>query len=115
MTTQVQFRRGTTAQHATFTGAIGEVTVDTTLDTIRVHDGATAGGVRIAKYSEIPTSYDFTIQADDSAGLTITADGTDTLRFAGGNSITSSTDSAGTVIFDLDKSIDVNEISSGDS
>jgi hypothetical protein len=41
---QVQWRRGTTAQHAGFTGAIGEVTVDTTLKTLRVHDGSTAGG-----------------------------------------------------------------------
>jgi len=42
--TQVQFRRGTTAEHATFTGAVGEVTVDTTKDVLVVHDGSTAGG-----------------------------------------------------------------------
>ena len=29
MATQVQFRRGTTGQHSAFTGAVGEVTVDT--------------------------------------------------------------------------------------
>ena len=39
MTTQVQFRRGTTAQHATFIGAEGEITVDTTKATAVVHDG----------------------------------------------------------------------------
>jgi len=44
MATQVQFRRGTTAETSTFTGALGEVTVDTTIDTCVVHDGATAGG-----------------------------------------------------------------------
>ena len=59
MPTQVQWRRGTTTQHNSFTGAAGEVTVDTTLDTIRVHDGSTAGGIRIAKFSEI-TSGDIT-------------------------------------------------------
>ena len=32
---------------------MGELSVDTTLDTIRVHDGSTAGGIRLAKYSEI--------------------------------------------------------------
>ncbi len=53
MPTQVQWRRGTTTQHNSFTGAAGEVTVDTTLDTLRVHDGSTAGGIRIAKYSEL--------------------------------------------------------------
>lgn len=53
MPTQVQFRRGTTTQNNSFTGAVGEISVDTTLDTIRVHDGSTAGGTRLAKYSEI--------------------------------------------------------------
>ena len=55
MPTQVQFRRGTTTQNNSFTGAVGELSVDTTLDTIRVHDGSTAGGHRLAKYSEITT------------------------------------------------------------
>ena len=44
MSTQVQVRRGTTAEHSTFTGAVGELTVDTTIDTVVVHDGSTAGG-----------------------------------------------------------------------
>ena len=44
MADQLQFRRGSTAQTATFTGAIGEVTVDTSKNTVVVHDGATAGG-----------------------------------------------------------------------
>ena len=41
---EVKLRRGTTAQHSTFTGAEGEVTVDTDKDTVVVHDGSTAGG-----------------------------------------------------------------------
>jgi hypothetical protein len=44
MTTAIKRRRGTTTQHSTFTGLEGEVTVDTTKDTVVVHDGATAGG-----------------------------------------------------------------------
>ena len=48
MAKQVQFRRGTTAQHSTFTGLAGELTVDTTLNSIVVHDGSTAGGHTIA-------------------------------------------------------------------
>lgn len=48
----VQLRRGTDTEHSSFTGAEGEVTVDTTNDTLRVHDGLTAGGVRLAKLSE---------------------------------------------------------------
>jgi len=44
MPTVLQHRRGTTSQNNSFTGAIGEITYDTTLDTLRVHDGSTAGG-----------------------------------------------------------------------
>lgn len=45
MSTQIRLRRGTAAQHATFTGAAGEVTINTTDNTLRVHDGVTPGGV----------------------------------------------------------------------
>ena len=44
MAKRVQLRRGTTAEHNTFTGAVGELTYDTTNKTLRVHDGATVGG-----------------------------------------------------------------------
>ena len=47
MPTVVQFRRGTTAQNDAFTGAVGEISVDTDKDTLRVHDGATAGGFEL--------------------------------------------------------------------
>ena len=45
MTKQVQLRRGTAAEHAVFTGAVGELTIDTTNDVAIVHDGATQGGI----------------------------------------------------------------------
>jgi hypothetical protein len=48
MATILQLRRGTTTQHNTFTGAVGEVTVDTTKDTVVVHDGTTVGGKPLA-------------------------------------------------------------------
>ncbi len=44
MPKQVRLRRGTTAQHSTFTGADGEVTFDSTKKVLVVHDGVTAGG-----------------------------------------------------------------------
>jgi hypothetical protein len=44
MATQVQFRRGTTTQNNAFTGAIGEITYDTEVKTLRLHDGSNAGG-----------------------------------------------------------------------
>ena len=47
MATQVQFRRGTTTQNNAFTGAVGELTVDTDVKTLRLHDGTTPGGIGI--------------------------------------------------------------------
>jgi hypothetical protein len=46
---QVQLRRGTTAQHAVYTGPQGEVTVDTDKNALVLHDGATAGGKVIGR------------------------------------------------------------------
>ena len=48
MSTQIQYRRGTGVQNDAFTGALGEVTVDTTNKTLRVHDGVAVGGSNIA-------------------------------------------------------------------
>ena len=53
MPTQVQFRRGTTAQNNSFTGAIGEISVNTSNNTIRVHDGATQGGFELNKRGNV--------------------------------------------------------------
>ena len=47
MATQLQFRRGTSAQNNAFTGAAGEITLDTDTNNIRIHDGSTAGGAEI--------------------------------------------------------------------
>ena len=44
MPKQVRWRRGTTAQHATFVGTDGEVTFDTTKKVLVLHDGVTPGG-----------------------------------------------------------------------
>ena len=48
MAKQLQLRKGTATEHNTFTGADGEVTVDTTNKTLRVHDGSTVGGILLA-------------------------------------------------------------------
>ena len=44
----LKLRRGSTSQHGSFTGAEGEVTVDTDKDTLVIHDGSTAGGHAVA-------------------------------------------------------------------
>ena len=45
----VQRRRGTTAEHSAFTGAVGEITHNTTKHTLVIHDGTTAGGHELAR------------------------------------------------------------------
>ena len=52
MATQVRLRRGTTSELQSFTGAEGEVTVDTDKDVIVVHDGSTVGGHPHVKASQ---------------------------------------------------------------
>ena len=49
MATRVLIRRGTTTEHDAFTGAAGELTLDTTRNMPVVHDGSKAGGFPIAK------------------------------------------------------------------
>lgn len=53
MSRQIQIRRGTAAEHNDFTGAIGEITMDTTNNSLRVHDGSTVGGHNILNETKI--------------------------------------------------------------
>ena len=53
MTKQLQLRRGTTADHSTFTGALGEITYNTDTKAIHSHDGATVGGSPVALASDL--------------------------------------------------------------
>lgn len=50
MATQLQLRRGTTAENDVFTGAVGELTMDTDKNDIRLHDGVTPGGHKISMF-----------------------------------------------------------------
>ncbi len=79
MSRQIQIRRGTAAQHQSFIGAIGEVTMDIDTKTLHVHDGVTPGGIPLARRdeipentgggtTEIPNNYDFVIES--ASGLT---------------------------------------------
>lgn len=82
MAKQVQLRRGTTAEHSTFTGAVGEVTVDTTKDVVVVHDGVTAGGTPMLKISDITGGTGITVtsgQVSVNPAVVTTLTGTQTL------------------------------------
>ena len=88
MAKRVQRRRGTTAEHSAFTGAEGEITVNTTLDTLVVHDGSTPGGHPLGKADG--SNLDLTNQigivqlnvADGQAGWFLRTNGSGTLSFA---------------------------------
>ena len=67
MPTVVQFRRGTTAQNNSFTGAAGELTVDTSLGTIRIHNGV-AGGNTLASIDAVQTLSNKTLSAPTITG-----------------------------------------------
>ena len=69
MPTQVQFRRGTTAQNNSFTGAAGELSVNTSNTTIRVHDGSTAGGAELATVTSASNATNLTTGTLNSARL----------------------------------------------
>ena len=53
MADQLQLRRGTTAENLLFTGAQGEVIVDTDKNTLVVQDGITAGGFPLASEQSV--------------------------------------------------------------
>jgi len=53
MSVQVRRRRDTAANVAAYTGPQGEIVVDTTNNRVVLMDGATAGGIPLAKLSEI--------------------------------------------------------------
>ncbi len=87
MAKQVKRRRGSTAEHDVFTGAVGEVTVDTDIQTLVVHDGILAGGYPLAKadlsnadlankinVAELATT-------DGAAGHILTTDGNGQISF----------------------------------
>jgi hypothetical protein len=94
MADQLQLRGGTTAETATFTGALREVTVDTDKDTLVVHDNALAGGYPLLRQdlSNLPAG---TIDnADINASAAIVDTKLDTIATAGkvSNSATTATD-----------------------
>ena len=55
MADQLQFRGGTTAEYGSFVGADREITVDTTLKALRIHDGSTTGGHLVINKADVET------------------------------------------------------------
>ena len=103
MATQVQFRRGTSAQHQTFKGALGEITVDTTKSACVVHDAVTTGGFPLLR--EDGTNSSFALGSLTSCALKFASDantgiispGPDQLSLVTGGVARLTIDSAGAV------------------
>jgi hypothetical protein len=55
MSLQVQLRRGTSSQNASFVGRAGELIYTTDTKRLFVHDGTTAGGTEIGSLSSLAT------------------------------------------------------------
>ena len=82
----IKRRRGSTTDHASFTGAEGELTIDLTKDTVIVHDASTAGGFPLARedMSNVVGTVGLTQLnfSDGSTGQVLSTDGGGTLSFA---------------------------------
>ena len=72
---QVKMRRGTTLDNDLFTGAEGEITVDLSVGTARVHDGVKLGGnaLALANLDNVPDNTDFEQRILDAVQALIAA------------------------------------------
>ena len=103
-----QRRRGTTSAHTSFTGLVGELTVDTDKKVVVVHDGSTAGGTPLAKqrptlattsgtsYTLALTDADNVVTSTGGSAVTVTVPPS---VFAAGDIITVLQTGAGQVTF----------------
>ena len=120
MAKKLQLRRGTTSQHSSFTGAVGEVTVDTDKKVVVVHDGSTAGGVPMVKaagptFTGTLTAADLDISGDVDVDGTLETDAltiggvtlSETIADTVGAMVTSNTETGITVTYeDGDNTLD---------
>ena len=106
MPTQLQLRRGTTGQHNSFTGVVGEVTINTTKKTAVVHDGSTAGGLELLRAdmsnvfaSATPTITSLNTSGNVDIGGNLTVTGTTTFN---GGTVTMGDANTDNVVFGAD-------------
>ena len=92
----IQFRRGTTTQHSSFTGLLGEVTVDTDKKTLVVHDGSTTGGYPLMREGATTTASTGSFSSNVTVGGTLAV--TNSVTLSGGAEITGDLDMTGHII-----------------
>jgi len=84
MPTQLQLRRGSNSDMSSFTGAEGELTVNTTNKSLHLHDGSTSGGIEFARADLSNSTAGWTV-SDGTNTFTIVV-GTDTPLTVNGTS-----------------------------
>jgi hypothetical protein len=94
--TQTQFRRGTAAANATFTGVEGEVTYATDTHRLFTHDGILAGGFPLALFSDL-ASYVLKVGDTMSGVLSFNFDGT-AIKFGAASDVFIGRDGAADVL-----------------
>jgi len=104
----IQFRRGTTTQHNSFTGLLGEVTVDTDKKTLVVHDGSTTGGFPLAREGANLASAEGSFTSNVSVGgtfsVTSTASFSDDVTITGDLGMTGHIIPSANITYDLGSS-----------
>jgi hypothetical protein len=106
MSTQIQRRRGTTAQHASFTGAIGETTIDTDKEVVVVHDGTQVGGYPLMR--ENASNSALALGSAATPSLKFTGDTNTGIYSPGADQVAISTNGTGRLFVDASGNVGVN-------
>ena len=101
----IQFRRGTTTQHSSFTCLVGEVTVDTDKKTLVVHDGATTGGYPLMREGGTSSSTTGAFTSNVTVGGTLAV--TNTATFSAGVNVTGNSEYTGDILPGTDDTYDL--------
>lgn len=101
---QIIFKKGTTAQNNTYLGISGEITIDVTKKTLRVHDGVSIGGFELVSASG--ASGTFAPIVHDHAS--ITGNAATASRWASARSILVQGDASGVVNIDGSQDVTLN-------
>jgi hypothetical protein len=126
MPTILQLRRGTTSQNNSFTGSAGELSADTTINTLRLHNGSATGGFELTQNAATQTLTNKTISGSDntitnipssalaSSSITVTDGATSTATDLGGTITFSGTtneievsEASGTITIGLPDSVTI--------
>lgn len=91
---KLKIKRGTAAENDNYTGACGEITMDTDSKTLRLHDGETVGGIALARCTDVgavmranyTTKTSITTTIDDR--FICPSDGFITIKVCGNNTAT---------------------------